>query len=48
MKIYRANILYTPTPEKFEILQRGYIAVRRSGVEMEAYRRSLAESRECF
>ena len=28
--------------------QRGYIAVRRSGVEMEAYRRSLAESRECF
>lgn len=32
MKLYRANILYTPTPEKFEILEHGYIAVTDEGI----------------
>ena len=31
MKIYRANILFTPTPEKFEILERGYVVVGDDG-----------------
>ncbi len=31
MKIYRANLLWTPTPEKFEIIPHGYIAVSDEG-----------------
>ena len=29
--IYRANILFTPTPEAFSVLERGYIAVAEDG-----------------
>lgn len=32
MKLYRANILHTPTPKAFEVLERGYIAVDEYGV----------------
>ncbi len=32
MKIYRANILFTPSPEAFQVLERGYIAVNESGL----------------
>ena len=32
MKIYRANILYTPTPGKLEIIEHGYIVVRSNGL----------------
>lgn len=32
MKIYRANIIYTPTPDKLEIIPHGYIAVHSSGI----------------
>lgn len=31
MILYHANILHTPTPEKFEVLNHGYIAVDRDG-----------------
>lgn len=31
MKIYRANILFTPTPDKFEVLERGYVVVGDDG-----------------
>ena len=32
MKVYRANILYTPTPEELVIVPHGYISVRSSGI----------------
>ena len=32
MKIYRANILYTPSPKKLEIIPHGYIVVRSNGL----------------
>jgi len=32
MKIYRANIIYTPSPDKLEIIPHGYIAVRSNGL----------------
>ena len=32
MKIYRANIIYTPTPNKLEIIEHGYIVVRSNGL----------------
>lgn len=32
MKLYRANILYTPTPERFEVLVRGLVAVTDEGL----------------
>ncbi|MBQ6765233.1 MAG: amidohydrolase family protein [Paludibacteraceae bacterium] len=32
MKVYRANILYTPTPEELVILPHGYISVRSNGI----------------
>ena len=32
MKIYRANIIYTPTPDKLEIIPHGYIAVHSFGI----------------
>ena len=31
MKLYRANILFTPTPERFVVFERGYIAVSEDG-----------------
>ena len=31
MQIYKANILYTPTPQAFEVIDHGYIAVDDSG-----------------
>ena len=31
MKLYRANILFTPTPNRFEVLEHGYIAVSDAG-----------------
>ena len=32
MRIYRANIIYTPTPEQLRIIPHGYIAVLNSGL----------------
>lgn len=32
MKIYRANIIHTPTPEAFEIIPRGYVVVDDKGI----------------
>lgn len=32
MHIYKANILYTPTPEQFQVLENGYIAVTEQGI----------------
>ena len=32
MKIYRANIIYTPTPSKLEIIPHGYIVVKSNGL----------------
>ncbi len=32
MKIYRANIIYTPTPGKLEIIPHGYIVVKSNGL----------------
>ena len=37
MKIYRANILFTPTPEAFRILEHGYIAVDDEGFVIDTY-----------
>ena len=37
MKIYRANILFTPTAEKFEILERGYVVVGDDGNVIQTY-----------
>ena len=31
MKIYRANILFTPTPEQFKVLEHGYVVVGDDG-----------------
>lgn len=31
MKIYRANILFTPTPQAFQVIEHGYIAVDDNG-----------------
>ena len=31
MKIYRGNILFTPTPEQFTVLERGYVIVGDDG-----------------
>ena len=32
MKIYRGNILFTPTPEQFTVLERGYVIVGDDGI----------------
>ncbi len=32
MKLYRANILFTPSPEAFQIFEHGYIAVNENGL----------------
>lgn len=32
MKIYRANILHTPSPTQFEVLEQGYVAVTDDGL----------------
>ena len=37
MKIYRANILYTPSAERLEVLERGYVAVGDDGNVIGAY-----------
>ena len=37
MKIYRANIIYAPTPEKLEIIPHGYIVVRSNGLVQGIY-----------
>ena len=31
MNIYKANILYTPTSQAFEVIQNGYVAVDDDG-----------------
>lgn len=31
MRLYRGNIIHTPTPEAFEVMTRGYIAVNKDG-----------------
>lgn len=37
MKVYRANILYTPTPERFVLLERGYVVVGDDGNVIDTY-----------
>lgn len=32
MKVYKANILYTPTKERFEVVEHGYVAVDDKGI----------------
>ena len=43
MKIYRANIIYTPTPDKLEIIPHGYIAVHSSGIIEGVYTENPAD-----
>ena len=43
MKIYRANIIYTPTPDKLEIIPHGYIAVHSSGIIKGVYTEKPAD-----
>jgi guanine deaminase len=38
MKIYRANIIYTPSPKQLEIIEHGYIVVRSNGLIEGVYR----------
>ena len=38
MKIYRANIIHTPTPHKLEIIEHGYVAVKSNGLIEGVYR----------
>ena len=37
MIAYRANILYTPTPERFVLLERGYVVVGDDGNVVDTY-----------
>ena len=37
MKVYRANILYTPTPERFVLLERGFVVVGDDGNVVDTY-----------
>lgn len=37
MKIYRANIIYTPTPDAFKVLERGYVVVGDDGNVVDTY-----------
>ena len=37
MKIYRANILYTPTPDAFKIIEHGYVVVGDDGNVIDTY-----------
>jgi guanine deaminase len=37
MIAYRANILYTPTPERFVLLERGYVVVGDDGNVIDTY-----------
>lgn len=46
MQIYRANILFTPTPEKFEILERGYVVVGDDGNVIGTYQNLPPEYQE--
>lgn len=43
MKIYRANILYTPSAERLEVLERGYVVVGDDGNVIGAYASLPAE-----
>ena len=38
MKIYRANIIHTPTPGRLEIIEHGYIVVKSNGLIEGVYR----------
>ena len=44
MKVYRANIVYTPTPDKLEIIPHGYISVRSSGIIEGVYTEKPAQT----
>ena len=37
MKIYQANILFTPSPEKLEVLEHGYVVVGDDGIVVGTY-----------
>ena len=43
MKIYRANILFTPTPEQFKMLEHGYVVVGDDGNVIDTYQTLPAE-----
>ena len=43
MKIYQANILFTPSPEKLEVLEHGYIVVDDDGNVVGTYATLPAE-----
>ena len=44
MKVYRANIIYAPTPDKLEIVPHGYISVRSSGIIEGVYTKKPAKT----
>ena len=37
MKIYRANILFTPTPDAFVVKERGFVVVNDEGNVVDTY-----------
>ena len=43
MKIFRANILFTPTPDAFKVLERGYVVVADDGNVIETYQTHPAQ-----
>lgn len=43
MKIYRANLLWTPTPDSFRIIPHGYIAVKNDGTVEGVYEQLPSE-----
>ena len=46
MKIYRANIIYAPSPERLELIPHGYIAVLRNGTIEGVYTTELPKQFE--
>ena len=37
MKLYKANVIFTPTPQAFKIIPNGYVAVRDNGTVEDVY-----------
>lgn len=44
MKVYRANIIYTPTPDKLVMVPHGYISVRSNGIIEGVYTKKPAKT----
>lgn len=47
MKIYRANLLFTPTPERFEIIEHGYVVVDDKGIIGGVYQTLPESYKDC-